>query len=61
MEMWHNLSVDETLKELASGREGISAREAEDRLARYGPNELEASGARPAALTFLRQFASPLI
>ena len=42
-------------------RRGLSAREAEARLARFGPNRLEAVQRVPAWRKFLAQFADPLI
>jgi Ca2+-transporting ATPase len=46
-ESWHALSLDETLKQLATPPEtGLSAEEVERRLQQYGPNQLtEALGA----------------
>jgi Ca2+-transporting ATPase len=58
---WHNLTVEETLKELDASRFGLSDEQAEERLRQYGPNELMDKGRTPAVLVFLRQFASPLI
>ncbi len=42
-------------------RQGLSAGEAAVRLARYGPNQLEAAAPVPAWRKFLTQFANPLI
>ena len=42
-------------------RRGLSAAEAEARLARLGPNRLEAAERVPAWRKFLGQFADPLI
>jgi Ca2+-transporting ATPase len=58
---WHNLNVEETLKELDASRSGLSEEKAKERLHQYGPNELTAKGKTPAVMVFLRQFASPLI
>jgi len=58
---WHNLTVEETLKELDASRSGLSDEKAKERLHQYGPNELTAKGKTPAVIVFLRQFASPLI
>ncbi|MBM3156204.1 MAG: HAD-IC family P-type ATPase [Chloroflexi bacterium] len=58
---WHNLSTEEALGKLNSSRSGLSEGEAQERLQRYGPNELKEKGKSPAILVFLRQFASPLI
>ena len=58
---WHNLTVEEALKNLDSTRSGLSAEKAKERLQQYGPNELTEKGKTPAIVVFLRQFASPLI
>jgi len=58
---WHNLTVEETLKELDALRSGLSEEKAKERLHQYGPNELTAKGKTPAVIVLLRQFASPLI
>lgn len=57
----HLISVDEVLKELESGIEGLSAREAEARLAKYGPNELKETVSRPPWKMLLAQFIEPMI
>lgn len=58
---WHNLTVEEVLKNLDSTRSGLSEEKAKERLRQYGPNELTAKAKTPAVIVFLRQFASPLI
>src|SRR4030042_3152061 len=58
---WHNLAVEDTLKELDASRSGLSEEKAKERLQQYGPNELTEKGKRSAVMVFLRQFASPLI
>ncbi|MFC1930451.1 cation-translocating P-type ATPase [Chloroflexota bacterium] len=58
---WHNLTVEEALKNVDSTRSGLSEEKAKERLQKYGPNELMEKGKRPAIMIFLRQFASPLI
>jgi Ca2+-transporting ATPase len=58
---WHNLTVEEALKELDASRSGLSEEKAKERLHQYGPNELTEKGKTPAVVVFLRQFASPLI
>ncbi len=42
MNNWHSLPIDRLLEELDARREGLSARQAQDRLARWGPNQLPA-------------------
>ncbi|MFC1939176.1 cation-translocating P-type ATPase [Chloroflexota bacterium] len=58
---WHNLTVEEALKNLDSTRSGLSEETAKERVIQYGPNELTSKGKTPAVIVFLRQFASPLI
>jgi Ca2+-transporting ATPase len=60
-ENWFNVSAEETIKELQSDREGLSAEEAQRRLSTYGPNEIVEKRKRPAWLAFLEQFKSVLI
>lgn len=56
----HLKSAKEALAELASSENGLSAAEAQKRLAEYGPNALpEKAGASPLTI-FLSQFGSPL-
>jgi Ca2+-transporting ATPase len=58
---WYQRKAEDALNALKSGREGLSQPEAQQRLARYGANELvEKKGISPWAL-FLRQFKSFLI
>lgn len=58
---WHNLSVEETLSQLSTNRHGLTDEEAQQRLKKYGRNELREKGKVPWPVVFLRQFASPLI
>jgi Ca2+-transporting ATPase len=58
---WHNLQVEEVLKELQSSRSGLSEEEAKRRLSLHGHNQLSEKRKASKALIFLRQFASPLI
>lgn len=60
-QVWHTLSVQQTLEALASQVDGLSLAESDERLGQYGANRLPE--ARPPALwqIFLHQFASPLI
>lgn len=54
-------SADRLLAELHSDAAGLSDGEAQDRLARYGPNSIRADVALSWARLLLRQFASPLV
>lgn len=62
MSAWHNKTIARTLSELETGREsGLSPREAESRLSRYGRNELEHVGGKSLAARFLSQMKDPMI
>jgi Ca2+-transporting ATPase len=61
MGKWHNLSAEETLKTLESGREGLPEKKVKECLEKYGPNQLRGKRKVPWPVVFLRQFASPLI
>ena len=58
---WHALTAEESLQGLGTTRPGLSAAEAEARLARYGENRLPHRETTPAWMLYLRQFASPLV
>jgi Ca2+-transporting ATPase len=59
---WHSLDVDDASRRLStSSSAGLSAREAADRLARSGPNELEASRRVAPWRLLLDQFKNVLI
>ncbi len=58
---WHNLGVEETLKQLDTLRSGLSEEKVKERLAQFGPNELKPKKRIPPVLIFLKQFLSPLI
>ncbi|MEM3989031.1 MAG: cation-translocating P-type ATPase [Desulfurococcaceae archaeon] len=57
---WHSLTVEEVLQKVNSRLEGLTSREAEERLRIYGRNELVAKKKRPLKL-LLKQFANFLI
>lgn len=58
---WHVLSIDKILSTLDSQPQGLSQSEAEQRLARYGPNRLPSPKRRGALERFLLQFHNVLI
>ncbi|HVS32991.1 MAG TPA: HAD-IC family P-type ATPase [Thermoanaerobaculia bacterium] len=58
---WHTLPIEEVASRLDAARDGLTDAEAERRLARYGPNEVEAEKETPAWRLFLHQFQDPLI
>lgn len=51
----------ELFRDLACGEEGLSAAGTEERLERYGPNELRAGGRKSVPRIFLEQFADFLV
>lgn len=53
--IWHTLSAEETLASLQTGPEGLNPKEAEERLAQFGPNELRASKRNTALTIFFGQ------
>jgi P-type Ca2+ transporter type 2C len=58
---WYNFTTDEVLKTLDSSREGLSEKETQARLARFGANKLREKGRASPALLLLKQFASPMV
>lgn len=53
---WHSIGAEQALEALKGAREGLTAEEAEARLAAYGPNALPQSRPRHSVLRFLSQF-----
>ena len=61
-EAWHAASPAAAVKALSSDlRAGLAETEAEARRARYGPNQLEATGKVGPFTIFARQFANALV
>ncbi|MCB0581129.1 MAG: cation-translocating P-type ATPase, partial [Phaeodactylibacter sp.] len=58
---WHLISGEEALELAGSRPGGLTASEAEERLAQYGPNRLAAKKKKPAWLMFLGQFRDVMI
>jgi Ca2+-transporting ATPase len=58
---WHMKTVEDTVTGLKTSDLGLSSKEAESRLNRYGPNELEESGRMGPLRMFLQQFANPMV
>jgi len=58
---WHTRPPDSVLRHLGSGPDGLSAVEAEARLATYGPNELQAAHGVSALGILASQFKNVLI
>lgn len=62
MSAWHNKTIAQTLTELETNREnGLTPREAEGRLGRYGRNELEHAGSKSLLGRFFGQMKDPMI
>ena len=58
---WHNLTIQETYNALDASYEGLTVPEAEKRLVKYGPNEID-KGKRISKLEiFLAQIKNPLV
>ncbi len=58
---WHSLELAALYKQLSSSENGLTGAEVLKRIAQYGKNTLPEKKPRSVALTFLSQFASPLI
>ncbi|MBI4361486.1 cation-translocating P-type ATPase [Candidatus Micrarchaeota archaeon] len=61
MTLFHAKKVAEAFSDLESGPEGLSEKEAEKRLRRFGPNEIASKKKATAPRIFLAQFTNPLI
>ena len=59
MNIWFSMSVEDTLSKLETVIEGLDQDEAENRLQRYGTNEITIKKT-PAWLRFLKQFKDPM-
>jgi cation-transporting ATPase F len=58
--LWHAAPEQDVARMLQAVPEGLSSREAQVRLARYGPNRLPAAAGPSAASLLLEQVRSPL-
>ncbi|MEM3138296.1 MAG: cation-transporting P-type ATPase, partial [Thermofilaceae archaeon] len=58
--MWHSVSVNEALAKLGTSLKGLTEQEAEERIRKYGFNELAGKRVNPI-LMFLSQFKSFLV
>ena len=59
-QIWQRAGKD-LLDSLGSGPQGLSAKEAQQRLEQYGPNELQEGGKKSGLRIFLEQFADFLV
>ena len=60
-EHWHNLTIQETYSTLNASYEGLSVTEAENRLAEYGPNEIDKGKGISKLEILLAQIKNPLV
>ncbi|GAH94524.1 unnamed protein product, partial [marine sediment metagenome] len=58
---WHVLSVETVLKQLKASKNGLSEKEAKERLHRFGLNKLPEEKPASKLKVFFEQFKSPLI
>ena len=58
---WHSMSRDQVMRYLKTSIEGLTQREANERLTVYGFNEIKAERGISRAATFTKQFKDPLI
>lgn len=58
---WHALSKNELMDQLDSTPHGLSTEQAEERLKKYGPNELEKTKETSKIKLIIRQITNPLI
>jgi P-type Ca2+ transporter type 2C len=61
MTAWHTMTWEHVLESLNAAREGLTSGEAEERLARYGPNQLEERGLRSPWKVLLGQFTEIMV
>ena len=59
-QLWHSLTIDQTLDRLQSSRTGLTSAEAARRLAEYGPNELSAAERISPLALLIGQFKNAL-
>ena len=60
-EKWHTLSVKQTINKLNTTKNGLTLNEAEKRLNKYGPNQIQETKKTTALEIFINQFKSILI
>ena len=60
-QQWHTLSVAQTFEKLRSSTRGLTVVEAEQRLAEYGPNQLQIAARISPWMILLEQFKNVLI
>jgi len=58
---FHARKADEVLKELGTTQNGLTSREASDRIHKYGKNEIDTKERTPIWSMIIEQFSSPLV
>ena len=58
---WYNNDIEHVLRQLDTSLEGLSNKEAQDRLGEYGPNELTKTGGINPFKMFIEQFMDPMV
>ncbi len=61
MSQWYAKTAGQTLSELDTSRSGLSPRQAQERLDKYGPNQLAGAPKKPLWARFLDQMRDPMI
>ena len=61
MNKWHTMSIDSILNALKTSKNGLKKTETQERLKKYGLNELKSKKKKTALLIFLEQFKSFLV
>lgn len=61
MSQWYAKTPAQTLSELETSRSGLSLRQGEERLEKYGPNRLAGAPKKPLWARFLDQMRDPMI
>ncbi|MCP6719667.1 MAG: cation-transporting P-type ATPase, partial [Patescibacteria group bacterium] len=61
MEKFHHQKKEDIFKKLNTSEKGLSGKEAESRLKKYGLNEITKGKKTPEIILFLKQFNSALI
>ncbi len=59
--IWHSILTEDVFSDLSSKHEGLSRKEVERRLEKYGPNEISDDDKNNPVLIFLKQFKSGLV
>lgn len=61
MNKWYNLSVDEAIERLSSRQNGLTEKEAKERLTRYGTNELPKQNKDSILKIFINELKDPIV